>query len=804
MLNYKNLPPQQLPFKKKTKEWRQAHLDWADKRMFFYNNGVRQNFLKKKVNYDLVNGRLNMQDLEIMINPTHTDASYNNIDKIQHYPIINSKLNVLRGEESKRRFDFRVIVTNPNAITEIENNKKEELIQKLNEMLQSTNTTEEEFTSELDKLAYYYTYEWQDMREVRANELLKHYIKELDILPKFNAGFMDAMICAEEIYQCDIISGEPVFERINPLKIHVFRSGYSNRIEDADIVVLIDYWSPAKIIDYFYDSLTDKDIKYIDSVQNYMYTDSMENIDERAGFINIGQLTDSNDVGAGLIDNYIAMTDNNTITNTNYYDANGNFRVLRVYWKSRRKIKKVKYFNQETGEQEEDFFPETYQINKALGEEEEILWINEAWEGTKIGKDIYLNMRPRKIQYNRLSNPSRCHFGIVGSIYNINDNKPFSLVDMMKPYNYLYDVIKDRLNQAIASNWGKIVSLDLSLVPKGWDVDKWLYFAKINKIAVTDSFKEGNAGAAMGKLAGMLNNNRGQVIDAETGNFIQQHINLLEFLKMEMSEVVGISKQREGQISSQETVGGVERATLQSSHITEYLFTIHDNVKKRALEMLLETAKIAAREKKEKFRYITTDGALKMLDIDGDVFAEADYGLMVDSTQESQRLNDKLEMLAQAALQNQALSFSSIMKLYSSASISEVQRIIEKDENDRQQQAAQQAQIESQQIEQQMQANMMMEQEKLQQEERKNIRDNETKILIAQLNAENKLVPENDGISEIDPSDKENLKEKIREFNEKMKLEKDKFEETKRTNLVKEKLDEKKIIASKQKAKQTK
>lgn len=96
-----------------------------------------------------------------------------------------------------------------------------------------------------------------------------------------------------------------------------------------------------------------------------------------------------------------------------------------------------------------------------------------------------------------------------------------------------------------------------------------MYYAKINHIAVVDSFKEGNKGLSQGKLAGMLNNQSNGVIDAETGNYIQNHINLLEFIKMEMSEVVGISRQREGQTASNETVGGIERATLQSSHITE-------------------------------------------------------------------------------------------------------------------------------------------------------------------------------------------------------------------------------------------
>jgi hypothetical protein len=38
---------------------------------------------------------------------------------------------------------------------------------------------------------------------------------------------------------------------------------------------------------------------------------------------------------------------------------------------------------------------------------------------------------------------------------------------------------------------------------------------------------------------------------------------------MEMGEVMGITPQREGQVSNRETVGGVERSVLQSSHITE-------------------------------------------------------------------------------------------------------------------------------------------------------------------------------------------------------------------------------------------
>jgi hypothetical protein len=232
-----------------------------------------------------------------------------------------------------------------------------------------------------------------------------------------------------------------------------------------------------------------------------------------------------------------------------------------------------------------------------------------------------------------LSNPSRCHFGIIGSLYSINGSQPYSMVDMMKPYNYLYDVVHDRLNRLIAKNYGRLHKLDLSLIPNGWEVSKWLYFARKDKIAVIDSFNEGKVGAATGKLAGGLNNASSGVIDLDEGNTIQQYINLMEFAKMEMAEVVGISKQREGQIANRETVGGVERATLQSSHITEWVFTIHEDLKRRVLDCFVETAKIAMKGRNKKFQYLMPDFAQRMINIDGDEFAEADYGIAVDTSQ---------------------------------------------------------------------------------------------------------------------------------------------------------------------------
>lgn len=607
--------------------------------------------------------------------------------------------------------------------------------------------------------------------------MLNHYIKELDIPQLFNDGFGDACTVGEEAYLCDIVGGEPTVEKIDPKKMRVIMSGSSNKIEDADMIVLEDYWSPGRVIDTYWDQLTKKDRESLECTPNNqanLYTDSMDNLDPRYGFV--PNLSMDVTAGEAIIDPY-SLFDDRYDDSYLPYDSNGNVRVLRVYWKSRRQIKKVKSYNPETGEEEFNFYPENYYCDPAKGEEEQTFWVNEAWEGTKIGKDIYINMRPRPVQYNRLSNPSKCHFGIIGSIYTTNGSKPYSLVDIMKPYAYLYDIIHDKLLKVLTKNMGKIVRMDFAKVPKGWDVDKWLYYINVNNIAVEDSFKEGNIGVATGKLAGALNNASSGVIDASLGNEIQQYISLLEWIISKVGELAGISKQREGQISNRETVGGVERATLQSSLITEKMFLVHDNVKKRVLECFLETAKIAFRGRKKKFDYLFDDGSKKLIEIDGDEFAECDYGLVVDNSNGTMELIQKLDVLVQAALQNQLLDFSTMMKIYTTKSTAEKQRLVENAEKRKREEAMQQQQqnmqIQQAQIQQKQQQAEMEQQVKykMHQEELEN------NILVAQINAQaeaQRMAIMNDDALDTSALEREKLSENARQFNEKLSLDKKK------------------------------
>ena len=805
-----HFPSQKIPSKSKGKEWRKAVVDWAAKRTYFNYSPVRQDVVHMKINYDLLNGKIHMEDIAAVLNPGQISTAVIP-DKIQHYPILNSKINTLRGEEAARAFDWRVIVTNPYSISQIEEDKRAEFYQMVQGIVEDPNIDEQQAQQQMQEGQEFFSYNWQDMREIRANELLRHYSKEQNFKQIFSDGFVDAMAVGQEVYQCTIIGGEPVLVKMNPMKLRAYKGGYSSRIEDADVLIYEDYWSPGRIVDVYYDELSAKDIKWLsDELPDYGGQGPLGaagNVNEAYPFIPRHSISGEDGIiidnasGLGFVFDELNWLDGGIGSNLLPYDVAGNVRVLRVWWKSKRKIFSVKSFDPETGDEVFDFYPETYIADTDAGEVATPLWVNEAWEGTLIGNDIYVGIRPCIVQHNTISNPSKCDFGIVGTIYNLNEARPFSLVDMMKPYNYLYDAVHAKLVDMIATNWGKLLEMDLALKPKNWEVEKWMYFARANKVLIKDSFNEGNKGAATGKLAGGLNNASKGYIDADWGNSIQNYLNILQWTKDSMSDLVGINRQREGNTYNRETVGGIERAVLQSSYITDYLFQKHEDTKRRVLDEFLEYAKASLRGRNMKFQYILSDGSRKIMEIDGDEFAESSYGLLVDNSQDTQKLASNLDAIAQAAMQNQH-RLSSIMKLYSSTSIQEKIRLIEKDEKMMEQQQQEQMQQEQQMQQMQIQAQQQTAQMQMQQQDALNQRDNETKIRVAEINAQAEYLrlgiyaEENDEelVREKYDMEREKLRQEILNFDKELRFKEKELDQ-------KRDIEMKKIEAQKQIAK---
>ena len=732
MSDTKNFPKQKLSFKQKGKKWRKSHLDWADDNSYLNNSAVRKKLKNKRINLNLYNGKVDVNDMKLILNPGGMEQFFVP-DAIQHYPIITPRVNVLVGEEKRRKFDWSVQIINPDTLSKIKEDKKKMVDQKIMEMLQS-DVSDDDLEKELVKYSDYINFDYQDIREKRANLLLKNYIDKLDMKITFQQGFKDALIMGEEIYMFDIVNGNVSFEKLNPLKVHTLRGGYSNKIEDSDVIVLDDFWAPGKIQDHFYNDLSEVEVAELD--EGSMTGDNK----------NLDGVTEAVDDVAGIrmlqresMDSYIESTGifnkQEAYGRDTYTDSSGNIRVLRMFWRSMRKVLKIEYFD-EMGQQQTKFRSEEYIIDKDRGETSKTLWVPQWWKGVKIGKDIYLQIKPKEIQYNKLDEPSFNSCGIVGQVHNSNDEESVTMVDRSKPFQYLYDISWYRVNEALSKYMGSIVELDLAKVPTGWTVTKWLYFARKSGISVVDSFKEGQKGMAKGKLAGSVGNTTGRVLEQRVGDFIQTHIQMMEFAKAQMDEITGVSRQRLGQVENRETVGGVERAVSQSNHITEELFTMHDHCKKRCFQILLETAKIALKGRQTKFSYIADDHTRQLAEIDGDEFAEEEYGLVVSNDDEINRMEQRLDGMVQMGLQNQMLSFSTAIKIYNSPSIREVQRLIQKDEQQMKESQSKQAEDQNKQAQAQMEQAALEKQQEQSLDLEKFNREDETKRYIAELQAE--------------------------------------------------------------------
>jgi len=742
-VNNWTFPAQKKAFSQKNEKWRKECINGAEELATYGDQNLRKSFRNKIINYNLYSDILDQEDVQRVCNPLALNHNIVAPAKMQNYPICNPKIDLLVGELTKRKFNWFIRVMNDSAISKKENKLKEEFAKLMARHIKDTSISDEEIEEDLKNFSKFAKYEYQDLREITATSVIKYLYNHLKLDHMFSKGFKDALLVAEEIYQCDIVAGEPIMKRLNPKNVHIVRSGESNYFEDADIIMIRGFMSPGQIIDEYHDYLTPKDIDAIESRFNRSSSSGSLGID-------IGRKPDLQLRVDSAID--IAVLEND-LSHTSPFDENGNLRVTKVYWKSMRKMKKVKFYD-EFGDAQEELYDERYQIDKDAGEEEEIIWISEWWEGHKIGGDrvgtdndraIYVRMQPRPVQFRSMENPSKCHPGIVGTIYNTNDNLGVSLMDRMKPYQYLYNILAYNAELAIMKNKGKIMRLDLSKVPDKWEIDKWLAFATNMNISVEDSFKEGNKGAAQGKLAGGMNA-QAPVIDMEMGNTIQLYMNMMAFIKEELGEISGISKGRQGQISSREAVGNVQREVTQSSHITEYWFAEHEHTRIRALNCLLQTAKMAWRDKKnKKVQYVLDDGTSTILEIDGEDFNEAEYGLITTTNNNLTELVENMKQLAHAGIQNGLITFSQLLDIYTTDSVTEIRRKIEAAEMEKLQQQEEQQQQQQEMQERQLQS-MSEEAEKERdfkreewdREDSRHGLSEEVKLAIAQLKEEGK------------------------------------------------------------------
>jgi hypothetical protein len=733
-------------------------------------NGIRANKKNMLVNYDLISNKIHDAEVQRVVNPFGIE--YGKLpDNYRNCPLLNSNLMLLWGEERKRFFNPIVTMVNSDAI----NDKLRDMDTKIEEFLVQEavkpTMSEEEIVGRLRELEDWKNFSYRDRRERMAQQIVDYGFNTLGFKEIFSRVFEDLTIAGDEILINDILAGEPIMRRGDPVSITTIRSGQSPYIDDSDIIIEDTYHPIGKVIDWYHDELTDKEVKKLE--------DGANTHTSKSGGLMANQLLhgksdmDSYIEAVGIGDIIVGVNTDGLHTFGGAYDEEGNVRVTRVVWKGMRKIGIVTYVD-ELGELQKTFVDESYEADEELGETVKWEWISEWLEGTLIADDIYVKMGPRPVQFRSMDNLSKCSSGIVGTSANVGNVESRSLVDLAKDYQYLYNAVLQKMELAIAKDFGALGRLDLSMVPDEWSMDKWLYYAYTMGWMVEDPFNEGQKGASQGKLAGTMNQNS-KTIDLSQGKYIGEQMQILQFLENRVDNITGISPQRKGSVENRETVGGIERSVTQSSHITEKWYGLHDNVKVRAIEGFIETAKVAWRGQSFKRNFILDDSSLGILDFDSDVFNEAEYGIYVATSSSDMEMIQQLKALTQPFLQNGG-SMSIIMDIFRTKDPSSLQRKIERYEKQIQEQAQQAQQAENEAMEAQAQRAEELDRYKIDMDYKKAI-DVQAMKMEEQTGEESK---EDAGLDE----DKLELDKK--KHDDSIKMDKEKLAETKRSNKAKE------------------
>lgn len=720
-------PRQKLPLSKKGKKWQEDCVNYIIGEGNVTSGGNSTSYYGElQTYYNLYNSIFDEKDFKSITNPFKVEDGF---PATPHdFNIIRPKVDLLIGEETKRPLNFRVIRTSQEATSEMQEKEKQMILQYIEAAITARMSPEEaqQFQQQLqsgeimppEQIVKYMDKDYKDIVENTAYHSLTYLREKLDLDNEFIKGWKDGLISGREIYYVGVLNAEPYAERVNPICFSYDKSPDLEFIEDGSWCCRKMRMPITEVYDRYYDKLEEKDL---DMLEEMIGSTPGRNLGDRSP-VDMG-------IQLRIYDNPIFEGSGKSLVN-----------VWHCCWKSFKKIFYVTTTD-DAGQPQINIVDETYQpVGNEISIEPD--WIVEVWEGYRAGSDLYFGIQPIEYQHVSIDNPNSQKLPYCGAIYSNTNSKPRSLVSILKPLQYMYIVLWYRLELAIARDKGKVVNMDITQIPKSMNISpaKWMHYLSSVGVNFINPYEEGwnIPGREGGKPAQF---NQITALDLTMSNVIAEYIQLMDKIEELAGTISGITQQREGAVSSSEMVGNVERSVVQSSHITEPLFWVHNQCKRRVLNMLLNTAKGAWEETgKQKLQYIFDNGERAFLDITPKFYYE-DMDVFVSDTSKDLENIQKLQQLMQPAMQNGA-SLLEAAEILTNDNFNIIKQKL-KDMQTRQEQIQkqqQEAEAQQQQQLQQMQ-NEAKQQELMLQEAQMDLQryqidqDNQTKIAVAQINA---------------------------------------------------------------------
>jgi len=716
---YNLYPDQYVPEKEKFEDkWIKINND------YFANVAYAQYMSNQKEvvkNYRLLKGILTKEDFyedEQVVSFMDTLSKDMGLPAhVKHYPILNPPINTMVGELSRRPDNHHVKAFDDDSKSEELMNKTDVLQQYILEKVrnrilikaaQQQGISPQEIMQSEEGAA-----QIQGMTEEQVSEYMTTYTStaekwgnmtldalkmELNLKEKSEEAFRDLLICSRQFYQIVENNSKLGFDArvINPKNVWYLTTPDKKYTKQAYAVGTIDIMEFSEILNTFNLSMEE-----IDALRK-----GMEGYETNLGresnlFNNVkGDKSVTYDIYDPLVQRERMLMESQLHQNNealNSYLGLGNnvatfgskFVVVRSYWLSKKKTGLLTYLDPDTGKPETALVDETY---KKIPEEISIEWgyQNQWWEGIKIGQNVYF-AKP----FTLLNYPP-----IIGVVHENKNTEARSLVDLMKPFQVLYNICMNQLFGLFEKELGMVANVSIRRIPKLKDgddqdaIDAWEMMAKERGITFDDDSPENTK-------VPVSNQTVARNIDLTRTNEIQSRYQTAVGLKNECWELVGFNRQRLGSTMATQTATNAQNDLSQSYAQTEPYFSQHEYTLNEFYQALLDTAQSIEQEKPTStLSYVNNEGASAFIQIQGTDLKLKDLKVFVTSRAEDQRIFNELRALSQPMLQNGA-SVYDISVLYSTNSIRQMKDTFKRLKDQQDQLAQSQQQIEQQKLGQQ-------------------------------------------------------------------------------------------------------
>lgn len=750
---------------------------------------------------------------------------------VKHYPILNPPINTMVGELSRRPDNHHVKAYDDDSRAEELANKTDVLQQYILERVRNKILmrvaqqqgispedlmASEEGQAQLSQMTEQevseYMVSYTSTAEKWANMTLDALKMDFNLKELSEEAFRDLLICSRQFYQIVEDNSKVGFHPrvVNPKNVWYLTTPDKKYTKDSYAIGTIDIMEFSEILNTF--QLSMEEIKALrEKNEGYEHGLARESNLFKPG---VGQNTVTYDTYDPLVERERFLAESQVHENTealNTFLGLGNntanfgskFVVVRSYVLSKKKTGLLTYMDPDTGKPETALVDETYE---KIPEEISIEWgyQNQWWEYIKIGDCVY-HARP----YTLLNYPP-----IIGVIHENKNTEARSLVDLMKPFQVLYNICMNQLFSLFEKEIGNVVNVSIRRIPKLKDgddqdaIDAWEMMAKERGITFDDDSPENTK-------VPVSNQSVARNIDLTRSSEIQNRYEIAVGLKNECWELVGFNRQRLGSVLATETATGTNTALTQSYAQTEPYFAQHEYTLNQFYQALLDAAQSIEQEKPTStLSYINNQGTEAFIQVNGSDLKLKDLKVFVTSRAEDQRIFNELRMLAQPMLQNGA-SVYDIAVLYSTNSVRQMKDTFKRLKDQQDQLVQSQQQMEQQRLQQEGEQFQVQQQQAMAMEQQKMVNDNYQKELdrinkkeVALINSFNKqednlkdtnanLVPDILEVSRLAMDEDKAKKDHLANLN-KMAIDRKKNEDTFKLEMEKIKLEKDKLKQDKE------